>query len=258
MIKRDDKRGQITIFVIVAIIIVALIGLLFVFRQQIPIFQTQLSFSQQIEKCGRDNVQEAIKILATQGGKINPENYKLYQGNKIEYICYTNEYWKPCLNQQPLLKQHLESEIENYARPKVESCINSVKTDLESKGYTVEVGKSDIDVSIEPDIIRINIPTVMNVVKESAQRYDGFKTTISSKLYDLLMISTTIVNYEARYGDSDQVTLMLYYPSIIIDKKKFEDGKVYTLKNDITGDSFAFATRSYMYPEGYGFSIVRV
>jgi len=71
------------------------------------------------------------------------------------------------------------------------------------------------------------------------------------------MLSTTLVNYETRYGDSDQLTLMLYYPNTIIEKKKFDDGKIYVLSDSITGESFAFAVRSYVFPEGYGFNTIK-
>ena len=41
-----------------------------------------------------NKVKEIIKKISLQGGSINPEHYYLYQDNKIEYLCYTNQYYQ--------------------------------------------------------------------------------------------------------------------------------------------------------------------
>jgi len=72
-------------------------------------------------------------------------------------------------------------------------------------------------------------------------------------MYDLVMISTSILNFEARYGDSNPLSFMVYYPSLWIDKLKQGDGtKIYILTDLNTGESFTFASRSLSWPAGYG------
>ena len=89
------KRGQITIFIIVAVIIIALAVLLFLL---VPQIRVNFGFtvddpSEFIQNCMEDKIKGSIETLSLQGGSIEPENYFLYEGNKIEYLCYTNTYY---------------------------------------------------------------------------------------------------------------------------------------------------------------------
>ena len=66
------------------------------------------------------------------------------------------------------------------------------------------------------------------------------------------MLTSSILNWEARYGDSDIATYMTYYPNIKVEKYKQGDGsKIYILSSE--KDKFVFASRSLSWPAGYGF-----
>src|SRR3989344_2024659 len=107
MIKRDDKKSQVTIWIILAIVIVALIALLFVLKiPQKFIFPSSPEI--QLKDCIEPELDKAVKEVIARGGSINPVNSIMYGGEKIEYLCYTNQYYQTCSNQQPLLRQHIE------------------------------------------------------------------------------------------------------------------------------------------------------
>ena len=132
------KKGQVTIFIIIAILIVA-VGLIifFVFPK---IKTTQADTTNPvafIEACIKDDIEDAIEKVSLQGGSIEPENYYLYQDDKIEYLCYTNEFYLPCLVQRPMLKQHIENEIENEILEETQKCFQSLKSSYEDQGYGV-------------------------------------------------------------------------------------------------------------------------
>ena len=112
-----NKKGQLTIFIIIAIIIVAV--LLFLFYPRIKTIVSGPSPSSYIEKCTEDATKEVLEKLEAQGGSLTPENYILYEDNKVDYVCYTNEYYKRCTMQKPFLKQDIEKEITEYIEPKV-------------------------------------------------------------------------------------------------------------------------------------------
>jgi len=68
----------------------------------------------------------------------------------------------------------------------------------------------------------------------------------------MLMIATSLLQFEAKYGDSDTSSMMIYYPDYIIDKIKRDDGTtVYILENKEFGNKFQFASRSLAWPAGY-------
>ena len=87
----------------------------------------------------------------------------------------------------------------------------------------------------------------------NTNKFDNFVVESKSRLYDLVSIATSILNWEARYGDSETTLYMAYYPDIKVEKNLRDDGtKIYTLSDRNTKDKFVFATRSVAWPAGYG------
>lgn len=247
---KKQKRGQLTIFIIIAIVIVAV--LLILFFPKIKILISGPVAADYVKQCTEDATKEVLEKVVVQGGSLNPENFILYEGNKVDYVCYTNEYYKRCTMQKPFLKQDIEKEIISYIEPKVKTCINNLKAELESKGSQVSLGSVKVETSIVPNSILITINAPMTVTKGEVSKYEKFKVDVKSKLYNLIMISSSIANYEARYGDSDSLTYMLYYPDIKIEKKQQSEGStIYILTDKETNEKFIFASRSLAWPAGY-------
>lgn len=251
MKRGKGRRGQITIFVIIAIIIVAAILIIFLFPRVKRVFIPGKP-SVRLKDCIEDDLNEAVKLVSEQGGSINPVNSYMYEGVEREYLCYTNQYHQTCSNQQPLLRQHVEREILEEIKPEVRKCLNNLREDLRSEGYSVG-GGGDISVSVVPNNVKVII-SKLSIRKEGTESYNDFEINEKSQLYKLLMLSSSILNWEARYGDSDITNYMLYYPNTKVEKLKQGDGsKIYRLSNRQTGEEFVFATRSLAWPAGYGF-----
>ena len=245
-----NKKGQITVFIILALAIVIVLVLLFVGKDLFTII-TGKAPVEQIKDCVEEYTEQAVDILSVQGGSLEPENYYMYEGNNVEYLCYTEENYARCIMQKPLLKQSVEKEIENYIKPKVRGCMASVRADLEKQGYSVKLGEVDVDVELVPSNILINVESDFTITKERTESYKSIKTDVSSKLYDLVMIASSISNWEARYGDSETMNYMLYYPSLKVEKKKQGDGTtIYILSDRASLDKFMFASRSVALPAG--------
>jgi len=248
-----SKRSQVTVFVIIAIVIVvAAVILYFLYPKIKAVFieQTPTGF---IEQCIEKEVINKIEQISMQGGSLNPENYIMYDNYPVEYLCYTNEYYKTCIMQQPMLKTHIEQEIEKAITPKIEDCVNQFKRNFEKKGYGVSISRKGHVVELFPGkiLITLNYPTT--ITKEATESFDDFKIQVNNNLYDLVMIATSILNWEARYGDAETTTYMTYYPNIKVEKKKQTDGStIYILTNRDRETKFQFATRSIAWPPGYG------
>lgn len=249
MIKKLNKKAQLTIFIIIAIVIAAI--LLILFYPKIKVLVTGPVATDYIEECAEEAAEEALEKLKVQGGSLEPENYILYEDNKVEYVCYTNEYYKRCIMQKPFLKQDIEQEIIGYVEPRVKNCFSSLKQQLEKRGSRVELQDIEVEASVVPNSIIIDINAPMTVTKGSVAKFKKFKVSIKSQLYDLVMLSSSIANYEARYGDSDSLTYMLYYPDIRVEKKERDEGRIYILTHKPTNEKFMFAARSIAWPAGY-------
>lgn len=250
------KKAQTTIFIIIAVVIVVAAVLIILFWPKVKniVVTKEISPSSYITECVSPVISEAIALVSKQGGSVRPLLTVNYAGDRIEYLCYTNEYYKTCVMQQPMLKQHIEYEIVNFVKPKVEKCFNSLVSELEKRNYRVDTKRPDVSIEIKPDNIVVYIKTEMSVRKgESVERYDRFRLNVRSGLYSLVMISSNILNWESRYGGSDPLTYMLYHPNLKVEKYEQEDGTtIYILSDRDTLEQFKFATRSLAWPAGYG------
>jgi len=252
MIKKRGKKAQVTIFVILAIAIVIVLILLFSGRAGFTFNLIGKTPVEQIRDCMKEPVKQGIDVLSSQGGLITPENYYMYKGNKIDYLCYTEEYSKKCVMQRPLLKQSIENELEKFSKNKIETCIESVKSSLEKDGYSVSSKKPEISVELVPNNILISLNNLDLIIeKGGTETYSSIKTDLDSVLYRLVMIASSISNWEARFGDTETINYMMYYPSLKVEKKEQSDGAtVYILTDKNSLEEFIFAVRSFVIPTG--------
>ncbi len=258
--KKGEKRGQVTIFIIIAIIIVALAFLIYSFYPQIKstLGGEEKNPPSYIQTCLEDEIKDIADKLSLQGGSLNPENYILYKDEKIEYLCYTTEYYKPCTVQQPALKQHIELEIKNEIEESVKFCFASLKSSYEKKGYSVDLKSGDRRIELFPQRIVSTFDYSLTLTKgEDTQSYDSFVVMLNNNLYELTAIASSIIEWETLYGDSEPQTYMTYYPHLKVERLGDGDGgKVYILTNRDTGDKLQFAVRSQVWPAGYATSTI--
>jgi len=249
-----QSKGQVTIFIIIAILIV---GLAVLFFFVIPKTKITAVFDEKnpeafIQSCLEDKIKDTIEIVSLQGGSIAPEHYFTYNNIDIEYLCYTNENYRTCVIQRPLLKQHVESEIENEIRGDVVNCFDALKKSYEERNYNVdmEVGRTTLE--LLPKRVVASFDYILTVSKEQANRYDSFNVVLNNNLYELTSIANSVIEWEATLGDVDPRTYMTFYPDLRVEKNLRDDGtKIYVLTDKNTKNKFQFASRSLVFPPGY-------
>lgn len=252
-----NKRGQTTIFIIVAIVIIAGIVIFFILSPNVGFnLRGEIVPNEYLSERVEEVVQNEIESLSMQGGYSNPEGTIMYEGKNIKYLCYIAQYYLPCRVQQPLIKKHFEEELNLKVKTEVETQIDSLVAEYERRGFNVQ-GPDTIEstVKIIPDKIRIDVSATMTATKdEVTQRFEEFNIEVPSKMYDLLMLTTSIIDYESTYGDSSIDLYMQYYPNLDIQKIKLGDGStIYKLRDVTTDEEFIFASRGLAWPGGYGF-----
>lgn len=246
-----NKRGQVAIFVILAIVIVLGV-VIFMLYPKIKFAVTDVNPSSYLKDCIEPELKVALLALERQGGYMTPTSYMLYQDEKIQYLCYTSENYKPCTVQQPILVGHFAGELKREIEPKARQCVTDLKEAYEGKGYDVIVRSSDINVSLIPGSVAVEFIAPMTITKESTQTFSKFSVGVKSEIYDLLLTAVSIIQYESTLGDSETLSYINYYPDLRIEKVKRDDGTLYILSNVVTKDEFRFATRSLVWPSGYG------
>lgn len=253
-----NKRGQVAIFVIVAIVIVAIVLFAFLYPKS-PLATPSGEFSPNsyLKSCVEKDLQNNVKTLAMNAGYSNLSgNDKatiLYNGDNIKYLCYTSEFYETCIIQQPLIQEHFEKELSSILKFKAEQCLQNLKSEFQKRGYEVTSSGVNSNVLFAPGRILVSYSTPMTVKKgESVRNYNGIQAEIPSSMYNLIAISTSIIDFESTLGDSETTAYMQYYPDLKIEKVKLSDGsKIYTVSDVVTKESFRFASRSLSWPPGY-------
>lgn len=256
--KTAKSKAQVTIWIIISILIVAAIILFFILSQKVKIIDiikpTMPSVQGDIEKCAIDAAKEAINIMLLQGGYINPENYKLYEDNKVAYLCYNNQYYYPCINQEPMYIEFLEKEINKYIKPKIEDCFYALKQDYTDRGYAVNDAAMSLNVKLNPKQVDILINKKIEISKEETKSYNSFKMRFSNPLYDLAVVAQEIASQEAKYCYFEYLGYSLLYPKVEISKDNVgsEDtaSKIYSIQDKISGKKLLIAIRSCAMPGG--------
>lgn len=255
--KNKNKKSQITIFIILALIIV--VGILIIFLLRAPTKVTmgktydENNPQSYIEQCTRDAVQDAIDILSPQGGDIVPGGSVRYDGVDRVYLCYSNDFYKRCVNQRPLLVEHIEKEITNFIFPKVEDCFKSLEMKLESRYPNIETSDMKLKTRLYPRQISIEIDKKFKMSRENQIRdFNHFKINMIHPLYNFAEIGMEIANQQAQYCHFDDLGFMIFYPSFDVTSVKTGDSdNIYTITERATNQKFTFATRSCLLPPGF-------
>ncbi|MDO8528494.1 MAG: hypothetical protein Q7S06_01220 [Nanoarchaeota archaeon] len=248
------KRGQVTIFIIIAIVIVALIVIGFLV---FPKIKTNLGLggtspSLFIQTCLQDTIKNTVQEISLHGGSVEPRFSILHDNEKVEYLCYTSEYYKTCIVQQPMLKPHIENEIKTDIEDETKDCFDSLEENYRRQGYEVNLKRTTMNVELLPKRVVANFNYTLTLTKVDTQRYESFSVVLNNNLYELTGIANSIVEWETTLGNADTSTYMTYYTDLKVEKKIKSDGtKVYIITDLNTGNKFQFASRSQVLPAGY-------
>ncbi len=254
MKKEAGKKGQVTIFIIVALAIIIFAILIYLFYPKMQSVFTP-SYKNPFEKmkdCVEPTIEESLEKISKRGGSMNPELYYEYNDERIAYLCYTVEDYKTCVMQKPILINSVQEEIKKEVMKVSDECLDRLTEAYRKEGYKVELKRGEMEIEFVPENILVKYNDILSLTKTEKEIYEGFDLRFESKIYDLLMVATSILEFEVYYGDSEITTFMDYYRDLKVEKKRQTDGtKVYMLENTKSGEEFDFATRSLAWPAGY-------
>ena len=239
------KRGQITIFIIVGVVIV--IGILAVvflsggISSQTP---KNLGPQQFIKGCVEDAVEESITKIFEGGGKISPELTIQYMDEDYHYLCYQADPFLGCYNLYPLLEKGIEAEIENDTKQQVEECFELLDEDFSGRGYSISQEDQNYSIDLVSGKVKINLKKKIDISKTGeAQSFENFNNQIISPLYKLIELTRKILNDESQYCSFDYVQHLTLYPQDSIRITSYMGSKIYYLLDRNSGKEFNFAVR---------------
>lgn len=165
----NNKRGQVTIFVIIGIVLVILVGLgyylydvkglgiapqTFLGNEMQPVEENALN-------CIASVSGNVLDDLGLRGAFLSPDSYLLYKGDMVTYLC-SDVAGDGCLNHLRTKKQ-IEDEIESAITMGMNECVDKTLVGSFLKSYDYNFGEISTNVDILNDrvLINVNYPVTM-------------------------------------------------------------------------------------------------
>ena len=247
------KRGQVTIFVILGIFIVVTGILVFSLIGGPQAKSTKPDENPQayMQKCLQSDFWTLIDNLSMNGGSINPEYYHQFYGHNVAFLCSSATYYELCSINQPFLLQHVQSQLNQGIKPKVDECFSELVTALQKKNYNVTLENGTQSVDIVPNNIILKLNRTLTMTKSGTKVFNNFNMQFPDSMYQLVGIATGIVQWESLVGDANVDQFMSVYQNFLINKTRGADSvKIYNIIDQRNGDNFQFASRSMVFPPG--------
>ena len=209
---RKRSRGQITLFIIVAIVLVAGISMLFVLRGKKETSpstgEIELSnVKNELIRCVEENIkQEAIPRLAEQGTFLDPppsitldwtpdpyaNNPEYYN---IGYICYTSEFDHGCFIQREA-KTGMEQDLSYYVKKKFIQCFDLIK---QGQDFTLtREEEPQTNVNLTAGKIKVSIKCKVTAEKQKTRlSWNDFSFDLASNLAEYAEIINLIAQKES-------------------------------------------------------------
>ena len=259
---KRGRKAQVTIFIIISVLLIASVILFFFLRGDILPGTREKPEENPggfLENCIEDKLIEGTKLISSQGGYVSPTFYKRFKFSNendftnISYLCYNQNYYLPCINQEPMLIQHLKAEVKTYILDDVKTCFNNLVSSLDDEGYLVDATYNGFEVEFATKKIIINIDGKIILTKSGeTTSQENLEMILPSKFYDLTVVAQEIISQEARFCNFELLGFMLLYPEFGIDKFRTSDSIIiYTIKHTDSEEKFRFAIRGCVIPPGF-------
>ena len=203
----DNKRGQLTIFIIIAVIFIGAIILFFVFKEKIiieeippalaPVYTSFLA-------CLEEDVSTGIDFLGFQAGYIDVPEFEpgsLYMpfSNQLDFLGNPIPYWyyvsgNNIQKEQIPSKQEMEEQLAKFVEDKINLCRFDSYYD---EGFEIMMGEPEATVSIEEENVKVSLNMNFEISKEEESAVvSNHDVIVNSKFGKLYGAAREIYNYE--------------------------------------------------------------
>ncbi len=245
-----EKRGQVTTFMIIGFVVVIIIVLIFGLRQAgIGInphdyLDSKISsLDKEVKSCVDSQLQVALDKIGKQGGLLEVSNYRMHNGNKVNYLCYNIPNAPECLNNM-IFVNDVEKDLEDYLNYYLPQCIDldSMSQEFFFPEYKSADLTTNVEIRKESVVVTVNYPVTLIRGDQEATLKD-IHESMDVPLGKLLDTTYDIVNSEARDGLFFSVPYMIANRGdveIFVDQEEYPD-KVYILNERNSDYIFEFA-----------------
>jgi len=230
------KRGQMTIFIIMAIMIVFIAALYFFINpinNEKPIPVEVAPINSHIQECVEQTAENAVYWLGTQGGSLIIDGDELITPDfEIDYLYYKG------INKVPSI-ENMEDDFSLYMNTMIDLCLNfSAFPD-----YEFSFGEANTKTTIKNNEIDFEVNYPLTIEKENSTiRIEDFHTAVPVRLKHIREIANTIVESNVKNDPWIDTSLFSEFDvNIII--HPYGDDLIYEIvdeKSKVYGKPFKF------------------
>lgn len=183
-----NKRSQVTVFMIIGLILVAIGGFIFFTyssqKSAVELPSEQLSVKSYLEECAKSRAEHGLNLIGLQGGYIfMPNSYLQANYSNIGYGLYGRKNTLPAISA-------MENELKAFMDAAMPSCINSSAFPY----LKFEYKNSSTDVKILKDEVLLDLKFPVSVLQgETITNIDEFKVKIPVRLGHIHSALTSII-----------------------------------------------------------------
>ena len=209
-----QKRGQVTVFVIIGIVVLLAFALVFMIASgKINLEQgpgnIQLRLSnvydnikaEQIDKCIDSETKKAIGLILENGGDFEPSNFLIYHGKNYNILCSAIPGKDTCLS-NPIFLNVLTEKLNTRLSKSIFTCI-----DLSGYGgrdYNIDAGDLTADVSIHNSNVVVDVNYPITITSGAVEfKRENFVYTVDIPLGEIIKATNDVLNSESSIGDFD-------------------------------------------------------
>ncbi|HLD06946.1 MAG TPA: hypothetical protein VJC16_05450 [Candidatus Nanoarchaeia archaeon] len=212
------KRGQVTVFIIIGILIVLLAAIFLFLQGRLSLFQPQLAVPQHvvpiqgyIEQCIMDSAEPAIRQMAAQGGflTIPPEvsqnplaHYRLIPDQQQPLV--------PLWFSQGRMREPSISSMERELEERIAADVQGCSLETFSEQFTITAGDPAPEVSITDNEVRITVsyPLTITSKQDNVQtQLTAFRKDIQIPLGRAFSLAKAIHDKENQDGFLELLTM---------------------------------------------------
>ena len=230
----ENKKAQVTVFIIIAVVIVAVTALFFVLRGSLDVLKSpdEIFLDQQVniirervDDCVYQSAQKVIFINSLQGGYYEPaqDSFRLSLDDD-ETIFFVPKYIN--FDQNKILSRTaLENQFSLGVKKEVQNCFDfsdlpiEIIYDLDNAKFTSLLSKNSIRVQAD-----LPITLTSNL---SSQRINNFEITLDSKYLQMYLLATKLT--EQQYSNRE------YFCVSCVTDESFKSG--FDISTEETQDS---------------------
>lgn len=249
-----EKRGQITAFVILGVVIVAVVLLLLYTQTNLFLFQPSTDDLNDVMSDIRKDMiscigkvsDDPIKRIALQGGYLSTpgDTYRFYDDTTISYLCYNMENDARCRNRM-LRKAGMEEQLNGAIDFALSTCVDIQKFKKFGNFEIITPSSWQLDTTINEESVLVTVDYPITLKSEKSElslSTQKFTKIFNYPLGALYKISQDIIDFETTYGEFDQLSYMLSnHGEHRIEKLRPYPDKIYKINQQDSLYTFQFA-----------------